>query len=93
VIPIQQEIAAAGDATVLVYREETSPEDVTQDGIAVAMKQGIKDKTAKLMIKLGKMTAMANPTLGPEFLEEVSKHKFNCFTDTISALKYFAVVS
>jgi hypothetical protein len=85
VIPIQQEIAAAGDATVLVYREETSPEDVTRDGIAPAMKQGIKDKTAKLMIKLGKMTAVANPTLGPEFLEEVGAGNFNCFTVSIGA--------
>jgi hypothetical protein len=35
------------------------------------MKQGIKDKTTKLMVKLGKMTAVANPAHGPEFLEEV----------------------
>ncbi len=68
---IQQEIAAARDAAVLVYREETKPEDVTREGIAAAMKQGIKEKTTKLMIKLGKMTAVANPAQGPEFLAEV----------------------
>lgn len=70
-ILLQQEIAAAGDTAVFVYREQTSPEDVTQEGIATAMKQGIKDKTSKLMLKLGKMTAVANPVHGPEFLEEV----------------------
>ncbi len=68
---MQQEIIAAGDAAVLVYREETSTEDVTPEGVAAAMKQGIKDRTTKLMIKLGKMTAVANPAHGPEFLEEV----------------------
>ncbi len=68
---LQQEIAAAGDAAVLVYREETKPEDVTREGIAAAMKLGIKDKTTKLMVKLGKMTAVANPAHGPELLEEV----------------------
>jgi hypothetical protein len=71
VVCIQQEIAAAGDTAVLVYREETKPEDVTREGIAAAMKQGIKEKTTKLMIKLGKMTAVANPAQGPEFLGEV----------------------
>ena len=67
----QQEIAAAGDLAVLVYREETKPEDVTREGIAAAMKMGIKEKTTKLIVKLGKMTAVANPAHGPEFLQEV----------------------
>jgi hypothetical protein len=67
----QQEIAAAGDSAMLVYREETKPDDVTREGIAAAMKLGIKERTSKLMVKLGKMTAVANPAHGPEFLEEV----------------------
>ena len=67
----QQDIAAAGDLAVLVYREETKPEDVTREGIAAAMKMGIKDRTSKLIVKLGKMTAVANPAHGPEFLQEV----------------------
>lgn len=68
---MQQEIAAAGDTAVLVYREETKPEDVTPEGVTAAMKLGIKEKTSKLVTKLGKMTAVANPAHGPEFLQEV----------------------
>ncbi len=41
-ISLQQEIAAVGDSAVLVYREETKLEDVTREGIAAAMKLGIK---------------------------------------------------
>ena len=66
-----QDISAAGDLAVLVYREETKPEDVTREGIAAAMKMGIKDRTSKLIVKLGKMTPVANPAHGPEFLQEV----------------------
>jgi hypothetical protein len=75
----QQDIAAAGDLAVLVYREETKPEDVTQEGIAAAMKMGIKERTSKLIIKLGKMTPMANPAHGPEFLQEVLINLFLSF--------------
>jgi hypothetical protein len=56
---------------VLVYRKETKLEDVTREGVAAAMKMGIKEKTTKLIVKLGKMTAVANPANGPEFLPEV----------------------
>jgi hypothetical protein len=65
---------------VLVYREETKQEDVTCEGIAAAMKQGIKEKTTKLMVKLGKMTAVANPAHGPELLEEVYYYVISSFT-------------
>ena len=75
----QQDIAAAGDLAVLVYREETKPEDVTREGIAAAMKMGIKERTSKLIVKLGKMTAVANPAHGPEFLQEVYINSFLSF--------------
>jgi hypothetical protein len=35
------------------------------------MKMGIMERTSKLIVKLGKMTAVANPAFGPEFLQEV----------------------
>ena len=58
------------------------------------MKQGIKDKTTKLMVKLGKMTAVANPAHGPEFLEEVcslllfSLASFDAFIFTSKCTKF-----
>ena len=38
------------------------------------MRAAIKEKTAKMMMKLGKMAAVANPALGDEFLKEVCIH-------------------
>lgn len=80
----QQEIAAAGDVALLVYREDTSHDEISREGLASAMKQGIKDKTMKLITKLGKLTAVANPALGDEFLQEVRLSLCFCGQSVIS---------
>jgi hypothetical protein len=35
------------------------------------MRAAIKEKTAKMSVKLGKLAAVANPAIGDEFLKEV----------------------
>ena len=67
----QHDIAAAADAAVRKYREDTPPEDVTDDGVADAMKSSIRDSTDKLYKRLSKIVAVANPNLGVEWLQEV----------------------
>jgi hypothetical protein len=68
---LQYEIAAAADLAVRLYREET-PEDLqTEAGVLAAMRLGTKEKTTRLVQKLGKLTAVANPNLGIEWLQEV----------------------
>jgi len=39
--------------------------------VANAMRVGAKEKIAKLVVKMGKVLAVANPVHGPAFLEEV----------------------
>ena len=70
-IVVQYEIAAAADVAVRLYKEETLEDDQSQEGILVAMRLGTKEKTTKLIQKLGKLTAVANPNLGSEWLQEV----------------------
>ena len=67
----QHDIAAAADAAVRKYHEDTPPEDVTDDRVADAMKSSIRDSTDKLYKKLSKIVAVANPNLGVEWLQEV----------------------
>ncbi len=43
----------------------------TEEGILAAMRHGTKEKTVGLMKKLGKLTTVANPNLGTEWLDEV----------------------
>ena len=68
---MQHNIAAAADAAVCKYIEDTPPKDVTEDGVANAMKSSIRDSTDKLYKKLLKIVAVANPNLGAEWLQEV----------------------
>ena len=68
---VQFEIAAAADIAVRLYKEETPLEDQDVEGALAAMRMGAKEKTSKLIQKLGKLTAVANPNLGSEWLKEV----------------------
>jgi hypothetical protein len=64
----------AADVAARLHREQTHPDDISAASIAAAMRAAIKEKTAKMMMKLGKMVAVANPALGEEFLKEVRIH-------------------
>ena len=66
-----------------MYRDETSRNDVTQEGLATPVKQRIKEKTTKLMLKLGKMTIVANLAIRVEILGEVCKELLYCFAHKI----------
>jgi hypothetical protein len=67
---LQQDIVAVADEAARKY-EETRLEDLTDGGPTVAMLEAVKVKTQNLISKLSKLTAVANPTLGSEFLDEV----------------------
>jgi len=68
---LQYEIATTVDIAVRLYREDTAEEDQTNDGVLAAMRLGTLEKTSLLMKKLGKLTTVANPALGKEWLDEV----------------------
>ncbi len=67
----QQEIAQAADATVRKFNEVTPFEEKSDQGVANAMRVGAREKASKLIVKMGKLLAMANPIHGLGFLEEV----------------------
>jgi hypothetical protein len=54
-----------------LHREQTHPDDISVGSIAAAMRAAIKEKTAKMSFKLGKLAAVANPAIGDDFLKEV----------------------
>jgi len=54
-----------------LYKDDTLVDKQTKEGL-VAMKLNMKEKIAHLTKKLGKFTAIANPNLGKEWLDEVS---------------------
>ncbi len=64
-------ISAAANATVRKYNEETVDDDMSKEGVAMAMWCSIKETTEKLYKKLTKIVAVANPALGRDWLEEV----------------------
>ena len=68
---VQYEISAAADTAARVYKEETAEDEQSLDGICEAMRIGSKEKTSRLMQKMGKLVAVANPSLGNEWLQEV----------------------
>jgi len=68
---LQYEIASTADIGVRLYKEETLAEDQSEEGILATMRLGTKEKTSKLIQKLGKLTAVANPNLRNEWLQEV----------------------
>jgi len=68
---IQQDIAAAADAAVRKYYEDTTEEEKTEAGVTTVMRISTKDATDKLYKKLSKIVSIANPALGDEWLQEV----------------------
>jgi hypothetical protein len=46
-------------------------EDQSEEGVLAAMRLGTKEKTSRLIQKMGKLTAVANPNLGVDWLSEV----------------------
>lgn len=70
---MQQEISNAADASVRKYNEVTPPEERSTEGVANAMRSGAKERASKLISKMGKLLAVANPAHGPGLLEEVRK--------------------
>jgi hypothetical protein len=68
----QHKIAAAGDLAVRAYHEAMALEgDVSPRDEVKAMRVGIKEKSLALRQKLGKLTTVANPELGDQFLAHV----------------------
>jgi len=45
-------------------------EEKSNEGVANAMRVGAREKIAKLIVKIGKLLAVANPAHGPGFLEK-----------------------
>jgi len=72
---MQQEISNAADAFVRKYNEVTPLEEKSTEGVANAMRFGTKEKASKLISKMEKLLAVANPVHGPGFLEEVGKYE------------------
>jgi len=72
---MQQEISNATDASVRKYNEVTPFEEKNTEGVANAMRFGEKERASKLISKMGKLLAVANPAHGPGFLEEVRKYE------------------
>jgi hypothetical protein len=68
---LQQDIAVVADEAARKYKEETRLEDLTDGGPTTAMLEAVKGKTHNLVSRLSKLTTVANPALGSEFLEEV----------------------
>jgi len=68
---LQQEISNAADDAARRYMEITPVEEKSHQGVANAMRVGVKEKIAKLVVKMGKLLAVANPVHGPAFLEKV----------------------
>jgi len=68
---LQQEISNAADDTTRKYTKITPFEEKSNEGVANAMRVGAREKVAKLIAKMEKLLAVANPIHGPGFLEEV----------------------
>jgi len=70
-LTIQQEISNAADTATRKYTEVTPFEEKSNEGVANAMRVGVKEKVVKLLSKMSKLLAVAKPACGPRFLEEV----------------------
>jgi hypothetical protein len=68
---VQQEIAEASDEAAQRYLEETPESERSDSGITSAMRAAAKAKAASYRGKFSKYTAVANPKLGDQFLDEV----------------------
>jgi hypothetical protein len=61
----------ASDEATRKYLEETDQEDRFDADITTVMREAAKTKAASFRDKFSKYTAVANPRLGDQFLEEV----------------------
>ena len=69
---LQQEIVEASDDAARKYSEETEEIEKTSSGVTFAMMTAAKAKLQSYKGQFSKFTAVANPKLGDEFLDEVS---------------------
>jgi len=76
---LQYEIAAVVDNAVRQYKEETEVGEQSPQGIVDAIRTGIKEQMSKLIQKMNKLTAVANPNFGSEWLKEVASNSRDTF--------------
>jgi len=70
---VKQKIAQAADVAVRKYNEVTLLEEKSDEGVANALRVGANERSMKLITKLSKLLAIANPIHGSDFLEEVGR--------------------
>lgn len=75
--PFQQDISAASDEAARKYIEETDKEDRSDAEITRVMREAARAKAGQFRGTFSKYTAVANPKLGDQFLEEV-EHVTKC---------------
>jgi hypothetical protein len=68
----QQDISEASDEAARKYIEETDKEDRSDAEITAVMREAAKAKAASFRGKFSKVTTVANPRLGDQFLDEVN---------------------
>jgi len=61
----------ASDAAMHVYKEVIPFVEKNEPWVANAMRIGAKERAKKVLWKMGKLVAMANPIHGCKFLEKV----------------------
>jgi hypothetical protein len=71
-IRLQQEILEASDDASRKYYEETPEKDRTGSGVTEVLKAAAKFKHQSFKAQFSKLTAVANPKFGDDFMDEVS---------------------
>ena len=71
---LQQEISDASDEAAQQYLNETPDDERSDSEVARLMKAAAKSKMTTLKGQWSKYSAVANPKLGAEFLQEVFYH-------------------
>ena len=66
---------------------------MTKEAVASAMRASMKDSTEKLYRKLSKITAVASPALGTEWLEEVQAASLRLLSDCFIGLSFLILIS
>jgi len=81
----QQEVAYTLDAILRVYNKVTPFDVKSEPGFGNVMRIGTKERTTKLISKIGKLLVVANLIHGLEFLQEV------CFVLNFAFLVFFCL--
>jgi len=68
---MKQKITQAVDVAVRKYNEVTPSKEKSDQGVANTKRLGAKERSMKLILKMKKLLALANPAHGAGFLEEV----------------------